>query len=76
MRAPDGIGGELFFQKHCDAAEMPGIKQLIPRSIPGHPPLLTIESAEGAAVGAAQMNVVEFHTWNARRSRPSTSPTA
>src|SRR6185312_3274757 len=35
-----------------------------PRSYwPGHPSMLEVASAE-ALVGAAQMNVIEFHTWN------------
>ncbi|MGE5385472.1 MAG: DNA ligase D [Betaproteobacteria bacterium] len=63
IRAPDGIGGELFFQKHGEAA-IPGAKQLDPAFDPGHPPLLEIASVE-ALIGAVQMNVIEFHTWNA-----------
>ncbi len=63
VRAPDGIGGELFFQKHGEKIRIPGIIQLPREYWPGHPAMLEIASAE-ALVGAAQMNVVEFHTWN------------
>ncbi|UXC18891.1 DNA ligase D [Comamonas squillarum] len=68
VRTPDGVGGEHFFQKHLQARAMAGIVQL-PQSLdPEHPPLLAIARAEGL-VQAAQFNVVEFHTWNARRDK-------
>ena len=63
VRAPTGIGGELFFQKHGEKLKIPGIRQLGRALWPGHPPMLEIASAEALA-GAAQMNVVELHTWN------------
>jgi bifunctional non-homologous end joining protein LigD len=63
VRAPTGIGGELFFQKHAERYRMPGIEQLDPAFFPGHPPMLEVATAEGL-LSAAQMNVVEFHTWN------------
>lgn len=67
VRAPDGIGGELFFQKHAERYQMPGIGQLDPAFFPGHPPMLEVASAEGL-LSAAQMNVIEFHTWNGVKS--------
>jgi len=63
VRAPYGIGGELFFQKHGEKIRIPGIVQLPREYWPGHPAMLEIASAE-TLVGAAQMNVIEFHTWN------------
>ncbi|MBA3476953.1 MAG: DNA ligase D [Lautropia sp.] len=62
VRAPDGITGELFFQKHPET-RMPGMTQLDPALWPGHAALLTVDHAE-ALLGAAQMNAIEFHTWN------------
>ena len=64
VRAPGGITGELFFQKHAEATSIPGIKLLDPALDPGHAPLLEIPTAT-ALLEAAQMNVIEFHTWNA-----------
>ncbi len=64
LRAPSGIAGQLFFQKHSDTLKISGLKQMDPTLDPGHSPLLEIDSA-AALIGAAQMNVVEFHTWNA-----------
>ncbi|CAB3827593.1 Multifunctional non-homologous end joining protein LigD [Achromobacter mucicolens] len=63
LRAPAGIQGEFFFQKHLEAA-MPGVKSLPAKLDPDHPPLLEVPTAE-AIMSAVQMNVVEFHTWNA-----------
>lgn len=68
VRAPDGVGKETFFQKHGDASSLPGIEALGPRLDPGHGPLLEVLTAEGL-ISAAQMNVIEFHTWNARADR-------
>ena len=67
VRAPAGVGGELFFQKHADTSKMPGVKQLAARLDPEHPPMLEVASAQGL-LSAAQCNVVEFHTQNALAS--------
>ena len=62
VRAPDGIAGKLFFQKH-DESKLLGLTQLDASLWPGHEPLLSVDSVQ-ALVSAAQVNVVEFHTWN------------
>ncbi|KAB8053225.1 DNA ligase D [Janthinobacterium rivuli] len=67
VRAPAGVGGELFFQKHAETSTMPGIKQLDARLDPEHPPMLAVASVQGL-LSAAQWNVVEFHTQNALAS--------
>ncbi|MDM0013937.1 DNA ligase D [Variovorax sp. J22P168] len=64
VRAPEGIGGELFFQKHANRNELEGVKLLDPALDPAHDPLLQIDVVRGL-LSAAQMNVIEFHTWNA-----------
>jgi bifunctional non-homologous end joining protein LigD len=64
VRAPEGVGGEMFFQKHLQKNELPGVKQLDPALDPGHDPLMQIDTAKGL-LSAAQMNVIELHTWNA-----------
>lgn len=68
LRAPTGVGGELFFQKHAKGMELPGVRLLDPALDPGHEPLLLIHQAQGL-LAAAQMNAIEFHTWNARPDR-------
>nr|WP_213769143.1 DNA ligase D [Caballeronia sp. dw_19] len=64
VRAPNGIQGELFFQKHEERMRIPGITKLPTALHPKHPPLLAVDAHE-ALVGLAQMNVIELHTWNA-----------
>jgi bifunctional non-homologous end joining protein LigD len=66
LRAPRGVTGEKFFQKHAEEGSLPGVESLPPQLDPGHKPLLVVPAAE-ALVQMAQMNVVELHTWNATR---------
>jgi bifunctional non-homologous end joining protein LigD len=67
VRAPDGIAGQLFFQKHFERANMPGIRALSQSLDADHPPYLEVAEQAGL-LSAAQMNVVEFHTWNGVKS--------
>jgi len=64
VRAPAGIGGELFFQKHADVRKLPGVRHMDEALDPGHPPMLEIAGVEGI-LSAAQWNVIEIHTQNA-----------
>jgi bifunctional non-homologous end joining protein LigD len=63
VRGPEGVKGELFFQKHGEKIGIPGITELPEALWPGHASLLVVGNAKALA-GAAQMNVIEFHTWN------------
>jgi len=63
VRAPQGIHGQLFFQKHLEEGQMSGVRQLDPALWPAHPALIEIAAPLGL-LSAAQMNVIEFHTWN------------
>jgi len=62
VRAPDGIAGELFFQKNPERLAIPGITSL-DKELTGQP-VMIINNAE-ALIGAVQMSTVELHTWNA-----------
>jgi bifunctional non-homologous end joining protein LigD len=64
VRAPEGIDGELFFQKHTEKLSIPHVTQLDTSLFPNHAALMTIDTAE-ALVSAAQMGTIELHTWNA-----------
>lgn len=62
LRAPEGVGGETFFQKHL-TSPLAGITQLDPALSPGNAPWITVAVPTGL-LSAAQFNVVEFHTQN------------
>ncbi|MFP6558852.1 non-homologous end-joining DNA ligase [Paraburkholderia sp. B3] len=63
VRAPRGLSGDMFFQRHNGRPPIPGVTEHEDLD-PGHPPLITIDTLE-ALIGAAQMDVIELHTWNA-----------
>jgi bifunctional non-homologous end joining protein LigD len=63
VRAPSGVEGQLFFQKHTETEKLPGIRQLDPALYSSHPSMLEIADKQGI-LSAAQWNVVEFHTLN------------
>ncbi|QCF25794.1 DNA ligase D [Hydrocarboniclastica marina] len=62
VRAPEGINGELFFQKHGDKLNIPAMK-FLDKHFSGQPAMV-VNNAK-ALVGAVQMNTIEFHAWNA-----------
>lgn len=67
VRAPDGIGGRPFLQRHA----MPGASSLLEsmRVSGDRKPYLTIERLEDFAA-LAQMAAVELHPWNSQPRRP------
>jgi bifunctional non-homologous end joining protein LigD len=67
LRAPNGIGEEMFFHKHPES-KLPGLKEHDPALWSGHGALVTIDTPE-ALLSAAQMNAVELHTWNSTVKR-------
>lgn len=68
VRAPDGVSGESFFQRHCGRLKMPHMRVLDKSLDPEHARLIQADSVT-AVVEAAQMGTIEFHTWNARSDR-------
>lgn len=61
LRAPQGIQGELFFQKHAEVEKLEGVIQV--NKDKDHEPFLEVVSGQGLLT-AAQWNVIEFHTAN------------
>ncbi len=71
LRAPEGISGEQFFQKHAARLAIPHIKHLDPALDRDHDPLMEIDSLQ-ALIGAVQMGTIELHTWGATHDRIET----
>ena len=68
VRAPDGIDGQRFFQRHVLA----GVKGAVPIAVSGEKqPFHSVDSVEGL-VALAQAAVLEFHPWGSKKGDPET----
>lgn len=62
VRAPDGLAGELFFQKNAGQLHLPSV--LSYDKAEAGQAAMVINRAD-TLLGAVQMNMLELHTWNA-----------
>lgn len=63
VRAPQGLAGELVFQRHLSRMPIPGVT--LHDELDGGHPLIGIDSLD-ALINVAQMDGIELHTWSAR----------
>jgi len=68
VRAPEGLAGESFFQRHCGRLKMPHMRALPKKLDPEHARLIQADEIT-AVIEAVQMGTLEFHTWNAHSDR-------
>jgi bifunctional non-homologous end joining protein LigD len=68
VRAPEGLHGGRFFQKHLEHLVIQEARLLPVELDPGHDALIVLETHK-SLVSAAQMGVIELHGWNCQAKK-------
>jgi bifunctional non-homologous end joining protein LigD len=70
LRAPEGLKGATFFQKHADTSLGRGVRSIAVREQGGKErAYLTLETATDL-LALVQMNALEFHPWGVEPGQP------
>jgi bifunctional non-homologous end joining protein LigD len=73
VRAPDGVGGEVFFQRHVGST-LPKVFRRVPYTDErGDEREYMMFADASALVAAAQFGVLEIHIWGSRAKQPDKS---
>ena len=66
LRAPDGIGGDMFFQKSFKAHVPPHVKM---RTLDDGTEVISLKTLKGL-ISLVQFGAIEIHPWGANLSKP------
>ncbi|SHJ17214.1 ATP-dependent DNA ligase LigD phosphoesterase module/ATP-dependent DNA ligase LigD polymerase module [Palleronia salina] len=69
LRAPKGIGGQTFFQKHAGDGFPDAIQEIEIEEEDGETATYMYATRPESFVAAAQMGTIEFHIWGSRTDR-------
>ena len=69
VRAPDGIEGQRFFQRHALTGSEAHFREMKVKG--DHKPFLAVDTEE-ALVALAQAGVLELHPWGSKKGDPET----
>ncbi len=70
VRAPKGIGGQTFFQKHAGKGFPDALQEIELEEADGTTATYIYATRTESFVAAAQMGTIEFHIWGSRTDRP------
>lgn len=70
VRAPDGAGGRVFYQKHAHEDFPPQVERVAIIHSTGEKEVYTCVASVSGLVAMVEMGVLELHVWGSRRDDP------